>query len=75
MENVYHFFCNSSQYFGVFIGGPTMIIGFLQTAIRSQNALQRVLCGAALVSFGLAMPSESPKQLPPVDSQFLSRVA
>jgi hypothetical protein len=56
LEALLNIIANGMEILGIAWGGPTMILGFMHMAAGSQQAMQRVLYGAAGVTGGLATP-------------------
>ncbi len=56
LEALLNIIANGMEILGIAWGGPTMIMGFMYMAAGTQNAMQKVLFGAAGVTGGLATP-------------------
>ncbi len=56
LEALLNIIANGLEILGIAWGGPTMIMGFMYMAAGTQNAMQKVLFGAAGVTGGLATP-------------------
>jgi hypothetical protein len=56
LEALLNIIANGMEGGGVAWGGPTMIMGFMHMAAGTQDAMKRVLWGAAGVTGGLATP-------------------
>ncbi|MBX9771542.1 MAG: hypothetical protein K2X29_09240 [Candidatus Obscuribacterales bacterium] len=56
LEALLNIIANGLEILGIAWGGPTMIWGFMHMAAGTQDALKRVLKGAAGVTGGLATP-------------------
>ncbi|MDQ5933884.1 MAG: hypothetical protein QG574_1182 [Cyanobacteriota bacterium erpe_2018_sw_21hr_WHONDRS-SW48-000092_B_bin.40] len=56
MEALLNIIANGMEILGIAWGGPTMIWGFMHMAAGSQQAMKKVLFGAAGVTGGLATP-------------------
>jgi hypothetical protein len=56
LEALLNIIANGLEILGIAWGGPTMIMGFMYMAAGSQDAMKRVLWGAAGVTGGLATP-------------------
>jgi hypothetical protein len=56
LEALLNIIANGMEILGIAWGGPTMILGFMHMAAGTQNAMHRVLFGAAGVTGGLATP-------------------
>ncbi len=56
LEALLNIIANGMEILGIAWGGPTMIMGFMHMAAGTQDAMKRVLFGAAGVTGGLATP-------------------
>ena len=56
LEALLNIIANGMEILGIAWGGPTMIMGFMHMAAGTQDAMKRVLWGAAGVTGGLATP-------------------
>jgi hypothetical protein len=56
LEALLNIIANGLEILGIAWGGPTMIMGFMHMAAGTQDAMKRVLFGAAGVTGGLATP-------------------
>lgn len=56
LEALLNIIANGMEILGIAWGGPTMIMGFMHMAAGSQDAMKKVLFGAAGVTGGLATP-------------------
>jgi hypothetical protein len=56
LEALLNIIANGLEILGIAWGGPTMIMGFMHMAAGTQDAMKRVLWGAAGVTGGLATP-------------------
>lgn len=56
LEALLNIIANGMEILGIAWGGPTMIMGFMCMAAGTQDAMKRVLWGAAGVTGGLATP-------------------
>jgi hypothetical protein len=56
LEALLNIIANGLEILGIAWGGPTMILGFMHMAAGTQDAMKRVLFGAAGVTGGLATP-------------------
>jgi hypothetical protein len=56
LEALLNIVANGMEILGIAWGGPTMIMGFMHMAAGTQDAMKRVLWGAAGVTGGLATP-------------------
>jgi hypothetical protein len=56
LEALLNIIANGLEILGIAWGGPTMIMGFMHMAAGTQDAMKRVLYGAAGVTGGLATP-------------------
>jgi len=56
LEALLNIIANGMEILGIAWGGPTMINGFMHMAAGTQDAMKRVLFGAAGVTGGLATP-------------------
>src|ERR1700733_10306173 len=56
MEALLNIIANGMEILGIAWGGPTMIMGFMRMAAGTQDAMKRILWGAAGVTGGLATP-------------------
>jgi len=56
LEALLNIIANGMEILGIAWGGPTMIMGFMHMAAGTQDAMKRVLHGAAGVTGGLATP-------------------
>ncbi len=56
LEALLNIIANGMEILGIAWGGPTMIMGFMRMAAGTQDAMKRVLWGAAGVTGGLATP-------------------
>ncbi len=56
LEALLNIIANGMEILGIAWGGPTMIMGFMRMAAGTQDAMKRVLFGAAGVTGGLATP-------------------
>ncbi len=56
LEALLNIIANGMEILGIAWGGPTMIMGFMKMAAGTQDAMKRVLMGAAGVTGGLATP-------------------
>lgn len=56
LEALLNIIANGMEILGIAWGGPTMIMGFMKMAAGSQDAMKKVLFGAAGVTGGLATP-------------------
>jgi len=56
LEALLNIIANGMEILGIAWGGPTMIMGFMHMAAGTQDAMKRVLFGAAGVTRGLATP-------------------
>jgi hypothetical protein len=56
LEALLNIIANGMEILGIACGGPTMIMGFMHMAAGTQDAMKRVLWGAAGVTGGLATP-------------------
>ena len=56
LEALLNIIANGMEILGIAWGGPTMIMGFMHMAAGTQDAMKRVLYGAAGVTGGLATP-------------------
>jgi hypothetical protein len=56
LEALLNIIANGMEILGIAWGGPTMIMGFMHMAAGTQDAMKRVLSGAAGVTGGLATP-------------------
>lgn len=56
LEALLNIIANGMEILGIAWGGPTMIMGFMYMAAGTQDAMKRVLWGAAGVTGGLATP-------------------
>jgi len=56
MEALLNIIANGMEILGIAWGGPTMVFGFMHMAAGSQDAMKKVLFGAAGVTGGLATP-------------------
>ena len=56
LEALLNIIANGMEILGIAWGGPSMIMGFMYMAAGTQDALKRVLWGAAGVTGGLATP-------------------
>jgi hypothetical protein len=56
LEALLNILANGLEILAIAWGGPTMIMGFMYMAAGSQDAMKRVLWGAAGVTGGLATP-------------------
>ena len=56
LEALLNIIANGMEILGIAWGGPTMIMGFMHMAAGTQNAMSKVLHGAAGVTGGLATP-------------------
>ncbi len=56
LEALLNIIANGMEILGIAWGGPTMIMGFMHMAAGTQQAMKKVLFGAAGVTGGLATP-------------------
>jgi hypothetical protein len=56
LEALLNIIANGLEILGIAWGGPTMILGFMYMAAGTQDAMKRVMFGAAGVTGGLATP-------------------
>ena len=56
LEALLNIIANGMEILGIAWGGPTMIMGFMHMAAGTQDAMKKVLFGAAGVTGGLATP-------------------
>ncbi|HEY9870093.1 MAG TPA: hypothetical protein V6D08_13080 [Candidatus Obscuribacterales bacterium] len=56
LEALLNIIANGLEILGIAWGGPTMIFGFMHMAAGTQDAMKKVLFGAAGVTGGLATP-------------------
>jgi hypothetical protein len=56
LEALLNIIANGMEILGIAWGGPTMIMGFMHMAAGTNDAMKRVLFGAAGVTGGLATP-------------------
>ena len=56
LEALLNIIANGMEILGIAWGGPTMIMGFMHMAAGTQQAMKKVLMGAAGVTGGLATP-------------------
>ncbi len=56
LEALLNIIANGMEILGIAWGGPTMIWGFMNMAAGTQDALKRIIWGAAGVTGGLATP-------------------
>jgi hypothetical protein len=56
LEALLNIIANGMEILGIAWGGPTMIMGFMRMAAGTQDAMKKVLFGAAGVTGGLATP-------------------
>jgi len=56
LEALLNIIANGMEILGIAWGGPTMCMGFMHMAAGTQDAMKRVLFGAAGVTGGLATP-------------------
>jgi hypothetical protein len=56
LEALLNIIANGLEIIGIAWGGPTMIMGFMRMAAGTQDAMKRVLFGAAGVTGGMATP-------------------
>jgi hypothetical protein len=56
LEALLNIIANGMEILGIAWGGPTMIMGFMHMAAGTQDAMKRVMFGAAGVTGGLATP-------------------
>src|SRR5262249_51037485 len=56
LEALLNIIANGMEILGIAWGGPTMIMGFMHMAAGTQDAMKRVLFGAAGVTGGLGTP-------------------
>lgn len=56
LEALLNIIANGMEILGIAWGGPTMIMGFMYMAAGTQDAMRKVLFGAAGVTGGLATP-------------------
>ena len=56
LEALLNIIANGMEILGIAWGGPTMIFGFMHMAAGTQDAMKKVLFGAAGVTGGLATP-------------------
>jgi hypothetical protein len=56
LEALMNIIANGMEILGIAWGGPTMIMGFMHMAAGTQDAMRKVLHGAAGVTGGLATP-------------------
>jgi len=56
LEALLNIIANGMEILGIAWGGPTMIMGFMHMAAGSQDAMKKVMFGAAGVTGGLATP-------------------
>jgi hypothetical protein len=56
LEALLNIIANGMEILGIAWGGPTMIMGFMHMAAGTQDAMKRVMWGAAGVTGGLATP-------------------
>ena len=56
LEALLNIIANGMEILGIAWGGPTMIMGFMNMAAGTQDAMKRVLWGAGGVTGGLATP-------------------
>lgn len=56
LEAMLNIIANGMEILGIAWGGPTMILGFMRMAAGTQDAMKKVLFGAAGVTGGLATP-------------------
>jgi hypothetical protein len=56
LEALLNIIANGMEILGIARGGPTMIMGFMHMAAGTQDAMKRVMFGAAGVTGGLATP-------------------
>jgi hypothetical protein len=56
LEALLNIIANGLEILGIAWGGPTMIMGFMRMAAGTQDAMKKVLFGAAGVTGGLATP-------------------
>jgi hypothetical protein len=56
LEALLNIIANGMEILGIAWGGPTMIMGFMHMAAGTQDAMKKVLFGAAGVTGGMATP-------------------